>query len=63
MTGKLAQDQMCFSQNTETCASIRMLAVDAANELQKDQFSGIIGLAPPNPDEKNNIPAFINQIN
>jgi hypothetical protein len=59
----LAQDQVCFSQDTEHCDSIRYLAVDGGNELTHDQFSGIFGLAPANPDEKNNIPSFTSQLN
>lgn len=30
--------------------------------MQKDQFSGIIGLAPPSQEEKSTIPAFSTQL-
>lgn len=57
VTGDLAQDQVCFSQETDRCDTLRYLAVDGGNELGRDQFSGIVGLAPPNPDEPSAVPA------
>jgi len=38
------------------------LSVDAGGDLQKDQFSGIVGLAPPSEEEKSVIPTFITQM-
>jgi len=52
-------DQVCFTQETEHCTQYKFLAVDGGNELTKDQFSGIIGLAPPSSEEKSTIPAFV----
>lgn len=37
--------------------------MDKGKELTKDQFGGIIGLAPPSGEEKSNIPSFIQQAN
>jgi len=37
--------------------------VDKGKELNKDQFGGIVGLAPPSGEEKSNIPSFIQQAN
>ena len=39
------------------------MSVDGGNELQKDQFSGIIGLAPASTEEKSIIPSFVSQDN
>ena len=41
--------------------NINLLSVDGGNELQKDQFSGIIGLAPASSEEKSIVPSFIGQ--
>ena len=57
--GSLAQDQVCFSQEQDKCMATSFLSVDGGNDLQKDQFSGIIGLAPASTEEKNIIPSFI----
>jgi len=43
--------------------SINFLSVDGGNELQKEQFSGIIGLAPASTEEKSVVPSFIGQDN
>ena len=59
----MAQDQVCFTNNVDKCDSYKFLLVDGGNELQKDQFSGIIGLAPPSSEEKSTVPAFISQFN
>lgn len=43
--------------------NINFLSVDGGNELQKDQFSGIVGLAPASTEEKSVVPSFIGQNN
>ena len=43
--------------------NINFLSVDGGNELQKDQFSGIVGLAPTSTEEKSVVPSFIGQNN
>lgn len=59
VTGVLAQDNICFTQKTDDCPQINFLSVDGGNDLVKDQFSGIIGLAPASTEEKSLVPPFI----
>lgn len=63
VTGDLAKDQFCFGPESDNCPQFNFLAVDGGNELLKDQFSGIIGLAPPSSEEKSIVPPFITQMN
>lgn len=58
----MGQDQVCFTQNTDACFQYKFLTVDEGHELGKDQFSGIIGLAPPSTEEKSVVPAFSSQL-
>ena len=62
VTGGMGLDQVCFTQDTSSCKSYNFLSVDGGHELQKDQFSGIIGLAPPSQEEKSTVPAFSTQL-
>ena len=62
VTGVLAQDNICFTQKTDDCPQINFLSVDGGNDLVKDQFSGIIGLAPASTEEKSLVPPFIDQM-
>lgn len=61
--GGMGKDQVCWSNDQENCQYFKFLSVDGGNELQKDQFSGIIGLAPPSSEEKSTVPAFVQQMN
>ena len=61
--GGMGKDQVCWSNEAENCQAFKFLSVDGGNELQKDQFSGIVGLAPPSSEEKSTIPPFVNQMN
>lgn len=49
---------MCFSEDPKSCMSnVNFLAVDEATDIDKDKFSGIVGLGPMS-DEKR-MPSFI----
>lgn len=37
------------------------IAVDSATDIQNDLFSGIVGLAPKDPDGSGQIPSFVEQ--
>lgn len=63
VAGDLAKDQFCFGPDSDNCPSFTFLSVDSGNELLKDQFSGIIGLALPSSEEKSVVPSFITQLN
>jgi len=59
----MASDHVCFTQDIENCSQFSFLSVDSGSELQKDQFSGIVGLAPASEEEKTTVPAFLTQMN
>jgi hypothetical protein len=62
VSGDVAKDVICFSTSTTDCPVFEFLAVDKASDLQKDQFSGIIGLAPPSSEEKSVVLPTVNQM-
>jgi len=57
--GAVAQDSVCFTREDFTCISdTTFVAVDTAEDLDKDRFSGIVGLSPFNGDTSN-VPTFL----
>ena len=59
----MSSDQICFGKKkaSGTCMQgATMLAVDEATDVEKDKFSGIIGLGPASDVKR--IPAFLEQI-
>jgi hypothetical protein len=62
VTGSVAKDSMCFGEQTQDCPKFEFLAVDRASDLQKDQFSGIVGLAPPSSEEKSTVVPTLQQM-
>lgn len=59
VSGQLSQDQVCFSADDDkACLSgATFLAVNEATDIEKDKFSGIVGLSPQS--DLGNIPAFV----
>ena len=58
VSGSVSKDQICFSEDSKSCMSgVNFLAVDEATDIDKDKFSGIVGLGPMS-DEKR-MPSFI----
>jgi len=56
----VAQDTVCFSPDPLSCIeNASFIAVDSAKDIEKDQFSGLIGLSPLKLDSSS-VPAFIN---
>ena len=47
ISGQVATDRVCFSQGDDHCMiNLQFLAVDNGEDLDRDKFSGIIGLSP-----------------
>jgi hypothetical protein len=47
----MASDTFCFSETGLDCQEkIKFISVDEATDIARDEFSGIIGLAPRNPE-------------
>lgn len=45
--GNSAIDQVCFTSDKSVCLdNIQFLAVNTAEDIDRDEFSGIAGLAP-----------------
>jgi hypothetical protein len=50
---------VCFSPDPLSCIeNISFIAVDDASDIDKDKFSGLVGLSPTSL-EKSNVPPFI----
>lgn len=67
--GNIARDQICFSNNkvSDICVDqLEFLSVNSATDIEKDQFSGIVGLSPGSQKSEVNgmpqLPSFIEQI-
>lgn len=59
--GEVAQDTVCFTPEGLSCIEdTTFVAVDTAADLEKDRFSGIVGLSPFQPDSAN-VPTFLSQ--
>lgn len=57
--GHVAQDSVCFTKDDFSCIeSAQFIAVENAKDIDKDQFSGLIGLSPLKL-ETSSVPAFI----
>jgi hypothetical protein len=62
VNGLVSKDNICFvkeSADPNSCVSTTFLAVDQASDIDKDKFSGIIGLGPKSDVAR--LPAFIEQ--
>lgn len=59
VSGQVSQDQVCFSADDDkACLSgATFLAVNEATDIEKDKFSGIVGLSPQS--DLGRIPAFV----
>lgn len=59
VSGQLSQDQVCFSaDDNKACLSgATFLAVNEATDIEKDKFSGIVGLSPQS--DLGRVPAFV----
>jgi hypothetical protein len=61
VSGANSRDTICFSEDPKSCMNgINFLAVDEASDIDKDKFSGIVGLGPMS-DEKRLL-SFIQQM-
>ena len=61
VSGTASKDKICFSEDPKSCMTgVNFLAVDEATDIDKDKFSGIVGLGPMS-DEKR-MPSFIEQL-
>ena len=57
----MAQDTVCFSSDSLSCIdNAEFIAVENAKDIDRDQFSGLIGLSPLKL-ESSKVPAFITQ--
>jgi len=58
VSGTVAKDKICFSQESKQCLSgAIMLAVNEASDVEKDKFSGLVGLSPMS--DSGRVPAFV----
>ena len=65
--GNYALDQICFTKDKSVCLdNVEFLAVNNASDIERDEFSGIAGLAPDSHVRVTNgskvLPAFIDQL-
>jgi hypothetical protein len=45
--GDLARESICLTKTADSCIDkVSFIAVDHATDIEKDRFSGIIGLSP-----------------
>ena len=59
--GHVASDNVCFTKDSFSCIEdAQFIAVEKARDIDKDQFSGLIGLSPLKLDGSS-VPAFITQ--
>ena len=50
--GALARESICLTKTADSCIDkVNFIAVDKASDIDKDRFSGIIGLSPTQPDQ------------
>ena len=57
----IAQETICMAKDELSCIQgATFIAVDSAGGVDKDKFSGIVGLSPFQA-EASNVPAFITQ--
>lgn len=61
VNGFVSKDNFCFIQGADrnACVATTFLAVNQATDIEKDKFSGIIGLGPKS--DVSRLPAFIEQ--
>jgi len=58
VSGEVARDQVCFSGDKGgQCMATTLLAVQEATDIEKDKFSGIVGLGPRS--DVGRMPAFV----
>ena len=63
VTGDVSKDNFCFSQADDKKKCLNgavFLAVNEASDIDKDKFSGIVGLGPAS--DVGRLPSFIEQI-
>jgi hypothetical protein len=64
VSGSVSKDLMCFSDNKDSktgCVQNSVfLAVKEATDIEKDKFSGIVGLGPKS--DVGRMPSFIEQV-
>lgn len=54
-------DNVCFTRESFSCIEdAQFIAVEKARDIDRDQFSGLIGLSPMKLDGSS-VPAFITQ--
>lgn len=61
VNGQVSKDNICFTKdgNKNACVTSTFLAVKEATDIDKDRFSGIVGLSPMSDVAR--LPAFIEQ--
>ena len=59
VSGEVARDQICFTQDKggQCMSGATLLAVQEATDIEKDKFSGIVGLGPRSDVAR--MPAFV----
>lgn len=62
MSGNVSKDRICFSDDPKvSCLSgATFLSVNEATDIEKDKFSGIIGLGPKS--DVGRMPSFVEQV-
>ena len=61
VSGAVSKDKICFNQEGKNCLyGATMLAVNEATDVEKDKFSGLIGLGPKS--DVGRVPAFVEQM-
>lgn len=61
MSGTIGNEKVCFDGANQCLNNIELLVGDQGKDLEKDKFSGIVGLAPQN-DPNNKLSSFIEQV-
>jgi hypothetical protein len=62
ISGQVASDRVCFSAGDDHCMNnFNFLAVDNGDDLDRDKFSGIIGLSPNKVGAKG-LQGFLSQV-
>lgn len=46
VSGTIGKDRLCFDGDNKCLQDIELLVGDQGKDLEKDKFSGIVGLAP-----------------
>mmetsp|Transcript_42639 Transcript_42639/g.65393 ORF Transcript_42639/g.65393 Transcript_42639/m.65393 type:complete len:128 (+) Transcript_42639:415-798(+) len=61
VSGAVSKDNVCFTEGDDkSCLATTFLSVDEATDIDKDKFSGIVGLGPKSDVAR--MPAFIEQV-